>query len=1147
MTPNPTASSRREVRGWCALCRSRCGSISIVENGRLVEVRPDPDHPTGGALCPKGRAGPEIVHSARRILKPLRRTRPKTDPDPGWQEIGWDEALDDVARHMDAARREIGPEAVGFAVTTPSGTAMSDSIDWVERFIRLFGSPNNVYGVEVCNWHKDHAHAFTFGCGIPVAQYRDARLAILWGHNPSNVWLAQAGAIAEGRRRGARMIVVDPRRSAHVAGADLWLQIRPGTDAALALGLSGLLIENRQDDRAFVRRWTNAPLLVRDDTGEFLRAGDLGREPADAFVAWADGPVTVDTRRAADRAEDLALAGSFPVATANGLVVCRPAFAHFAAACRPYDPATVERITGVAQADLAKAAALIAESGHDIAYHGWTGVGQHANATQTERAIATLYGLTGAFDTLRGNLRMTKLPANALTSLAQLPDAQRGKALGLERLPLGPPSMAWTIGSDLYDAILDEKPYPVRVLVAFGSNLLLSQPDTARARAALERLPFHVHCDLFHTPTSACADIILPVSTTWEREALKLGFEIDQEAEEVVALRPAAITPLGEARSDIAIVMGLATRLGLGDAFFGGSVEAGWDHVLAPLGLTVDTLRKAGGRARHPLNARPRTYAEPADGDEGAVRGFDTETRRVELYSALLHRHGYAPVPIHVAPVSGDIAAARFPLTLVSAKVGHFCHSQHRGIGSLRRRSPDPSAELHPALAAARGVAEGDWVRVTTRIGEARFRAHLEPSLHPDVVVAPNGWWQDCPDLGLPGYDPSRPEGSNFNALIAPEPEARDPISGAPAMRSFACDLVRDERVAPGWTGFRRLRVAEVLPEADGAVSLFLEAEDGGALPPFRPGQHVTLRVRPRGVGEAALLRSYSLSGPARDEGVVRYRVTVKRIEADALRAVSAGRASTEMTRHVRAGDLIDAKTPAGSFVMPLRADFPVVLIAAGIGITPFRSYLGTLAERASRPEVLLIHGSRDGSRHIFRRDLAALAGAMPEVTIVNAYSRPETTDRRGTDFDHEGRICADLVPQALIDRRARFYLCGPDEMMRAVTAGLVRRGAFRFEIFREVFAAAEVDGLPDQGAVHRVRFARSGRETTWTPASGTLLDLADRLGLDLPSGCRVGQCESCLVPLVSGQVRRLSDIDVDAAACLTCRSVPTSDVVLDA
>jgi anaerobic selenocysteine-containing dehydrogenase len=123
----------------------------------LIEVRPDPDHPTGGALCPKGLAAPEIVYSDRRILHPMRRTRPKGDPDPGWVGISWDEALDSVARHMDAARQTIGPEAVAFGCTTPSGTAIADSIEWIERSIRNFGSPNTIYGTELCNWHKDHA------------------------------------------------------------------------------------------------------------------------------------------------------------------------------------------------------------------------------------------------------------------------------------------------------------------------------------------------------------------------------------------------------------------------------------------------------------------------------------------------------------------------------------------------------------------------------------------------------------------------------------------------------------------------------------------------------------------------------------------------------------------------------------------------------------------------------------------------------------------------------------------------------------------------------------------------------------------------------------------------------------------------------
>ena len=134
-----TTGSERRVPGWCALCRSRCGCISVVREGRLVAVEPNPDHPTGRALCAKGQAAPELVYSSDRILHPLRRTRPKGDPDPGWVRIGWDEALDLAAAKLKGIVETEGRKGVAFAITTPSGTSISDSHPWVERFVRAFG------------------------------------------------------------------------------------------------------------------------------------------------------------------------------------------------------------------------------------------------------------------------------------------------------------------------------------------------------------------------------------------------------------------------------------------------------------------------------------------------------------------------------------------------------------------------------------------------------------------------------------------------------------------------------------------------------------------------------------------------------------------------------------------------------------------------------------------------------------------------------------------------------------------------------------------------------------------------------------------------------------------------------------------------
>ena len=240
--------AERRIPGWCALCRSRCGCISVVREGRLVAVERNPDHPTGRALCAKGQAAPELVYSPDRILHPLRRTRPKGDPDPGWVRIGWDEALDLAAAKLKGIVEAEGPKGVAFAITTPSGTSISDSHSWVERLLRAFGSPNNVYGTEICNWHKDHATSYTFGTGIGTPDFDHAGCVLLWGHNPTGAWLAQGQRVNEARARGTRLVVVDPRRVGVAAKADEWLRVRPGTDGALALGHRG------GDDRGRVVR-----------------------------------------------------------------------------------------------------------------------------------------------------------------------------------------------------------------------------------------------------------------------------------------------------------------------------------------------------------------------------------------------------------------------------------------------------------------------------------------------------------------------------------------------------------------------------------------------------------------------------------------------------------------------------------------------------------------------------------------------------------------------------------------------------------------------------------------------------------------------------------------------------------------------------
>src|SRR5262249_22935772 len=150
-------ASATRIQGYCALCVSRCGSIAVVEDGRFVALEPDPSHPTGQALCAKGRAAPELVYHPERLLHPLKRTPPQGDADPGWQRISWDEALDLTATRLRKLADEHGPESVVFSMVSPSTSAIADSAAWIQRLGRAFGSPNHCGSLELCGWGRGYA------------------------------------------------------------------------------------------------------------------------------------------------------------------------------------------------------------------------------------------------------------------------------------------------------------------------------------------------------------------------------------------------------------------------------------------------------------------------------------------------------------------------------------------------------------------------------------------------------------------------------------------------------------------------------------------------------------------------------------------------------------------------------------------------------------------------------------------------------------------------------------------------------------------------------------------------------------------------------------------------------------------------------
>jgi anaerobic selenocysteine-containing dehydrogenase len=281
----------------------------------------------------------------------------------------------------------------------------------------------------------------------------------------------------------------------------------------------------------------------------------------------------------------------------------------------------------------------------------------------------------------------------------------------------------------------------------------------------------------------------LPVNTPWEREGLRTNFLVSQEAASLVQLREAMIESRGESRSDAWIAFALAKQMGYSELFWDGDKDAGFREMLEPSGVDLEELRKRPRGITVPLQTKYRKYA---GNDGGNAPGFNTPSKKVEIYSETFRRHGYDALPIYVEPGMGVAdksgLAKNFPLILTSAKSPQYLGSQGRAIPALRRIEPEPRIEIHPDTAAARGIQNGEQVALLTPHGQLRVTARFSPKLHPNVVVGIHGWWQGSPAHSLAGYDPLSAEGANLNAAFANE--TIDPIGGAAPHKSYACQVM---------------------------------------------------------------------------------------------------------------------------------------------------------------------------------------------------------------------------------------------------------------------------------------------------------------------------------------------------------------------
>ncbi len=785
------------IRGYCSQCSCWCPTVSYTRDGFLVKVKTDKEHPLSVPLCPKGLASPELVHNKQRLQYPMKRTKPKGGSDPGWKRITWDEALDTIATRLNEIKAEFGPEAIAFNRAGPGGSPMAELAPWVMRLANAFGTPNFLATTHICNWHRDQCSAYTYGRpGAPGtagrAEFERAACILIWGNNTYATRNSFIPLIKRGLNRGAKLIVVDPRKTQIANEASLHLPVLPGTDGALALGMLHVMLEENLYDHDFARDWTTAPFLVRSDTKDFLRATDLmaGADPAHYVIldSVSQDP-TIHTPGMAPTVAPV-MDTACTVKLAGGeKVECQTVFSLLREAVSEYPPGKTEALTGVPEDKIREAVRMLAAN-KPACWYSWLGVEQSINASQTNRAICILYALTGDFDKPGGNVILPGLDRNSIIGHEFLSPEVAAKRLGFKERPLGPGGVTSrnTQAYEVNKAVMTGEPYPVKALLGFGGNPVTSNPPALAGREALSQLDFYAQVELFLTPSAELADIILPAASCWESWHVGVNFAtLGDKA--YIQLRPAVVPPQQESWPDLKIISELAKRLELGDKFWDGDIEAGFDHQLAPLGITVEQLRKNPGGIAVDLSMGYQKYSHKDSA--GNFLGFSTPSKRVEIYSQLFQDHGYDPLPTWKEPPASRLArthlADEYPLILTQEKVIEYCHSQHRALPSLRKRVPHPLLEINSKKARELGCSDGDRVVLETPHGSITLQAKLTEGIPYNVVCTQNGWWQGCPELDLPGYDPFSTEGANVSLLYLSD--EKDPVSGSLPIKGYPCNV----------------------------------------------------------------------------------------------------------------------------------------------------------------------------------------------------------------------------------------------------------------------------------------------------------------------------------------------------------------------
>jgi len=797
-------SGEEVIKTTCYLCHGGCILIAHVKDGKLLYLEGDPDGPHNrGSICEKAIATPQYLYHPSRIKYPYKRVGKKGEGK--WERISWDEAMETIVEKLRYYKEKYGGEYICYLWGTGR---VNDCVPFKEFFNVIIGSPNGMGIGHIClSKTRMPAVALTTGKMPPppgMAVNRDfegAQTIVGWGDtiiDSRNDYMGHGGTrIADAIKRGAKIIAIDPVYTRLAQKAYHWLQIRPGTDIALALAWQHVIIHENLYDRDFVEKWTNGPFLIRTDTSKLVRPSDLenGNSSTD-FVVWdsAGGSAQVWSNEKVDYENpDIkpALEGEYNVTMSDGQKVkCKTVWQTMKENVEEWTPEKASTITWIPAEKIRDAAITYATNKPSCIEWG-VSMSHCTRSTATNQAIYQLEAITGSLD-IKGGNPFWLFPGYKSCGLGEregmglTPEQEAKRITGGFIFSANPeltvaPS-AWQPGA--WKAIATGDPYQPKMIFACDSNPLCGheKPDRYPYQALKDKLEFTVWLDMQWTPSNQYADIILPVSTPFERDWVSNSPEVG------IFAGKAIIDPVGECRSDFDIFRELTRRMGHPDMWpWETEAELG-DWQLEDIGITFKELCKT---CFIPIPERWKKYETGLLLPDNKP-GFPTVSGKCELYPSLLEAYGLEPLPKFSLPMQSyegnPELAKKYPLILItgSRELNYpYFHSQYRHIPRLREMQPFPIILIHPDTANESGIEHGNWVWIETKFGKSRFKATVSERIHPKIVSCTHSWFY--PELP-PDY---RVFDSSANVLVSPDPEHSDPATGTTELRGLLCKIYK--------------------------------------------------------------------------------------------------------------------------------------------------------------------------------------------------------------------------------------------------------------------------------------------------------------------------------------------------------------------